>query len=79
MVEQGRETPAAHRSGETVGTKLLRIAAQARKDGEFKFSSLYHLMNEELLLECSRRLEENLPCRAQRLRSCGRRPLCSGS
>ena len=29
------ETPAAHRSGETVGTKLLRIAAKARKEGKF--------------------------------------------
>jgi len=79
MVARGRETPAEHRSGETVETKLLRIAAKARKERDFKFSSLYHLMNEELLFECFRRLEENLPCRAQRLRSCGRRPLCSGS
>jgi RNA-directed DNA polymerase len=59
MVEQGRETPAAHRSGETVETKLLRIATKARKEREFKFSSLYHLMNEELLLECFKRLEGN--------------------
>ena len=59
MVEQSRETLAAHRSGETVGTKLLRIAAKARKEGKFKFTSLYHLMNEELLLECFRRLSEN--------------------
>ncbi len=56
MVKRSRETPAAHRSGETVGTKLLRIAAKARKDRKFKFTSLYHLMNEELLLECFRRL-----------------------
>ena len=49
MVEQSRETPAAHRSGETVGTKLLRIAAKARKESKFQFTSLYHLMNEELL------------------------------
>ncbi len=27
MVEQSRETPAAHRSGEAVATKLLRIGA----------------------------------------------------
>jgi group II intron reverse transcriptase/maturase len=56
MIEQSRETPAAHRSGETVGTKLLCIAAKARKERKFKFTSLYHLMNEELLLECFRRL-----------------------
>src|SRR5439155_22932718 len=54
MVKQSRETLAAHRSGETVGTKLLRIAAKPRKEGKFKFTSLYHLMNEELLLECFR-------------------------
>jgi hypothetical protein len=59
MVEQSRETPAEHRIGETVETKLLRIAGKARKEREFKFSSLYHLMNEELLLECFKRLEEN--------------------
>jgi hypothetical protein len=50
MVEQCRETPAEHRSGETVGTKLLCRAAKARKERGFKFSSLYHLMNGELLL-----------------------------
>ena len=59
MVEQSRETPAAHRSGEPVETKLLRIAAKARKEGKFKFTSLYHLMNEELLLECFRWLSGN--------------------
>lgn len=47
--EQGRETPAALRSGETVETKLLRIAAKARKEPRFQFTSLYHLMNKELL------------------------------
>jgi hypothetical protein len=30
MVEQSRETPAAHRSGEAVATKLLRIGASPR-------------------------------------------------
>ena len=32
MVEQSRETPAARRSGETVDTKLLRIAAKAQQE-----------------------------------------------
>jgi group II intron reverse transcriptase/maturase len=59
MVELSRETPAERRSGETVETKLLRIAAKARKEREFKFNSLYHLMNEELLLECFKRLDGN--------------------
>jgi RNA-directed DNA polymerase len=56
MVEQSRETPAGHRNGEPVGTKLLRIAGKARKERNLKFVNLYHLMNEELLFECFRRL-----------------------
>ena len=56
MVEQSRETPAAHRSGEPVETKLLRIAAKAR---QLKFINLYYLMNEELLLKSFRRLSED--------------------
>jgi RNA-directed DNA polymerase len=56
MVEQSRETPAGHRNGEPVGTKLLRIAAKARKERKLKFVNLYYLMTEELLLECFRRL-----------------------
>ena len=39
MVARSRETPAELRSGETVETKLLRIAAKARKEWQFKFSS----------------------------------------
>jgi RNA-directed DNA polymerase len=56
MVEQSRETPAGHRNGEPVGTKLLRIAAKAREERKLKFVNLYCLMTEELLLECFRRL-----------------------
>ena len=33
-------------------TKLLRIAEKARKEPEFQFTSLFHLMNEELLRGC---------------------------
>ena len=51
MVEQSRETPAAHSSGERVRTKLLRIAAKARSEPALKFTTLFHLMNEELLRE----------------------------
>jgi len=40
-------------------TKLRRIAEKARKDPYFKFTSLYHLMNEELLRECFKRLRKN--------------------
>src|SRR5712692_1665983 len=59
MIEQSRETPAEHRSGEPVETKLLRIAAKARKEPKLKFVNLYHLMNEEMLLECFKRLSAN--------------------
>ncbi|MEK6323851.1 MAG: group II intron reverse transcriptase/maturase [Acidobacteriota bacterium] len=59
MVEQSRETPAEHGSGEPVETKLLRIAAKARKERKLKFVNLYHLMNEEMLLECFKRLSAN--------------------
>jgi len=59
MVEQSRETPAAHRSGEPVETKLLRIAAKARQERKLKFINLYYLMNEELLLKCFKRLSED--------------------
>lgn len=40
------------RNSEPVGTKLLRIAEKARQDPDCTFTSLFHLMNEELLREC---------------------------
>lgn len=57
LVEQGRETSTAPRSGESVETKLLRIAEKARKEPEFQFTSLYHLMNGELLRGCFAKLK----------------------
>jgi len=59
MNERSEETPAEHRSGEPVETKLLRIAAKARKEPKLKFVNLYYLMNKEMLFECFRRLSEN--------------------
>ncbi len=59
MVEQSRETPAAPRSGEGVETKLLRIAEKARSEPKFQFTSLYHLMNVELLRESFKRLSNS--------------------
>ena len=41
-----------HRSRENVGTKLQRIAEKARTDPSCKFTSLFHLMNTELLRGC---------------------------
>lgn len=37
---------------ESVTTKLQRIAEKASSQPHFKFTSLFHLMNEELLLGC---------------------------
>ncbi len=59
MVAWCEETSAALRSGEPVETKLHRIAEKARKEPDFKFTSLYHLMNEELLRECFKRLRKD--------------------
>ena len=59
MVARCEETPAALRSGEPVTTKLCRIAEKARKEPSFKFTSLYHLMNEVLLRECFQRLRKD--------------------
>ena len=59
MVAWCEETSAALGSGEPVATKLRRIAEKARKEPSFKFSSLYHLMNEELLRECYGRLRKD--------------------
>ena len=53
------ETLAVHGSGEPVETKLHRIAEKARKEPRFKFTSLYHLMNEELLRGCFKRLRKD--------------------
>ena len=41
-----------HRNEESVQTKLQRIAKKASTDKDCQFTSLYHLMNKELLLEC---------------------------
>jgi len=59
MVAWCEETLAVHRSGEPMATKLRRIAEKARKEPGFKFTSLYHLMNEELLRGCFQRLRKD--------------------
>lgn len=44
---------------ERVETKLQRIAEKASQQAEFKFTSLFHLMNEELLLGCFEQLRKS--------------------
>ena len=56
MVERCEETSAAPSRGEPVATKLHRIARKARNEPEFKFTSLYQLMDVEMLRECFVRL-----------------------
>ena len=48
-----------HSNSETVETKLQRIAEKAPRDPKCKFTSLFHLMNEELLRECFERLRRD--------------------
>jgi group II intron reverse transcriptase/maturase len=59
MNERREETPTARSSGEKVATKLRRIAEKARKEPRFVFTSLYHLMDTELLRGCFKRLRPN--------------------
>jgi group II intron reverse transcriptase/maturase len=46
-----------HRSEENVATKLHRIAEKAKTDKRCQFTSLFHLMNKALLLECFTQLK----------------------
>jgi len=48
-----------HSNEENVETKLQRIAEKARSDSRFQFTSLFHLMNVELLKECFEGLRNN--------------------
>jgi RNA-directed DNA polymerase len=59
MAARSEETPTVPRNEESVITKLHRIAEKARKEPSFKFTSLYHLMNEELLRGCFKRLRKD--------------------
>jgi group II intron reverse transcriptase/maturase len=59
MVARYNDTPPVHGSGESVSTKLHRIAEKAHSEPSFKFTSLYHLMNEEHLRECFQRLRKD--------------------
>ena len=48
-----------HSNEENVETKLQRIAEKARSDSRFQFTSLFHLMNVELLMGCFEGLRSN--------------------
>ena len=59
MEQRNEETSTAHRSGESVGTKLLRIEEKARREKKLQFTSLFHLMTEEYLEEQFNKLRKN--------------------
>ncbi len=59
MIERSGDTPSVPRRGEPVATKLLRIAGKAGREPQFRFTSLFHLLNEELLGECFDRLRKD--------------------
>jgi group II intron reverse transcriptase/maturase len=59
MAARYNDTPPVHGSGDSVPTKLYRIAEKARNELSFKFTSLYHLMNEEHLRECFQQLKKD--------------------
>ena len=59
MVERCNKTPSVLSRREPVATKLHRIACKARNEPTFKMSSLYHLMDVELLRGCFMRLRGN--------------------
>lgn len=56
MVERREDTPSGPSAGESVETKLRRIANKARSEPNFQFTSLFHLMDMELLRGCFERL-----------------------
>ncbi len=51
------ETRIVHSNEECVETKLQRIAKKASDDKRCQFTSLFHLMNKALLLECFTQLK----------------------
>ena len=59
MVARCEETSAVHGNGESVATKLQRIAEKARQKPSFKFTNLFYLMNDELLRGCFQRLRKD--------------------
>ncbi len=59
MVPRNEETLSVRGNGETVETKLLRIAGKARRERNLRFTSLFHLMNEDYLRERYAALRKN--------------------
>jgi len=56
MDTRREDTPPARRGGDAVTPQLRRRAERARREANATFTSLYHLMNEDLLRESFQRL-----------------------
>jgi len=54
-----KDTLSTLRSRRMVETKLIRITELARTNPEIRFTSLFHYMDKELLLECHKELDGN--------------------
>ncbi len=48
-----------HRNRENVRTQLVKIAERSKHKPQEAFTSLYHLLNEEMLKECHQELQAN--------------------
>lgn len=59
MDTRREETPSARRGGDPVTPQVRRIAERARREPKATFTSLYHLMNEDLLRDSCQRLQAN--------------------
>ena len=59
ITDLAKDTFSTHRGRPKVQTKLARIAEIAKENPKEQFTSLYHLLNEELLTQCHRELDGN--------------------
>lgn len=59
IIVLGKDTFPTHRGRSQMETKLARIAEIAKEKPKERFTSLYHLLNEEMLLQCHAELDGN--------------------
>jgi len=56
---EARDTPAGHRAGQQVSTKLAFLTRRARENRMYKFQTLAHLLTEDFLKSCFRELKRD--------------------
>ena len=59
IIVLGKDTFTTRGGGVQMETKLARIAEIAKEKPKEQFTSLYHFLNKEMLLECHAELEAN--------------------